>query len=76
MKPERITATQFKARCLRLLDEVAETHRPLEITKHGQVVARLEPLDEPVPDLKDSVTFHLTDNELVDASMGSWEVES
>jgi prevent-host-death family protein len=76
MKPERITATQFKARCLRLLDEVAETHRPLEITKRGQVVARLEPLERGACDLKDSVTFHLTDEELVDASMGSWEVES
>jgi hypothetical protein len=26
--------------------------------------------------LKGSVTFHLTDDELIDASMGSWEVES
>ena len=76
MQPGRITATQFKARCLRLLDEVAETHRPLEITKRGRVVARLEPLERESPDLKGSVTFHLTDDELIDASMGSWEVES
>jgi prevent-host-death family protein len=76
MKLERITATQFKARCLRLLDEVAETHRPIEITKRGQVVARLEPLGEQAPDLKDSVTFHLPDDELIEASMGSWEVEA
>lgn len=76
MKPERITATQFKARCLRLLDEVAETHRPLEITKRGQVVARLEPLEREAPDLKGSVTFHLTDDEFIEASMGAWEVES
>ena len=76
MKPERITATQFKARFLRLLDEVAETHRPLEITKRGKVVARLESLEREAPELRDSVTFHLTDDELVDASMGSWEVES
>ena len=76
MKPQRITATQFKARCLRLLDEVAETHRPLEITKRGQVVARLEPLEQEARDLRGSVTFHLTDDELIDVSMGSWEVES
>jgi prevent-host-death family protein len=38
-----ITATQFKARCLRLLDEVAESGETLVITKHGRPVARVEP---------------------------------
>jgi prevent-host-death family protein len=75
MLPARITATQFKARCLRLLDEVAETGKPLEITKRGEVVARLEPPDRDIPDLAGSITFHLTDDELVDSSMGAWEVE-
>ncbi len=75
MESQQITATQFKARCLRLLDEVAETRRPLEITKRGEVVARLEPPDAGAKDLKGSVTFNLTDDELVQYSMGPWEVE-
>jgi prevent-host-death family protein len=69
-----ITATQFKARCLRLLDEVAETGEPLVITKHGRPVARLEPLDEP-DDLRGSATTDLTDEELIYFTMGEWDVE-
>jgi hypothetical protein len=33
---KEITATQFKARCLRLLDEVAETGEPLVITSTAE----------------------------------------
>jgi prevent-host-death family protein len=69
-----ITATQFKARCLRLLDEVAETGEPLVITKHGRAVARLEPPARP-SDLRGSAKLHLSDEELVHASMGVWEIE-
>ncbi len=69
-----ITATQFKARCLRLLDEVAETGEPLVITKHGRPVARLEPLGEPA-DLRGSMTTDLTDDELIYATMGEWDME-
>lgn len=39
-----IAAGDFKARCLKLLDEVAETHKPLVITKHGKAVAKLVPM--------------------------------
>lgn len=38
-----IAAGEFKAKCLKLLDEVAETREPLIITKHGQAVAKLVP---------------------------------
>jgi prevent-host-death family protein len=71
---KEITATQFKARCLRLLDEVAETGEPLVITKHGRAVARLEPLVR-ARDLCDSARLHLSDEELIQASMGGWDVE-
>jgi len=36
-----IAAGEFKAKCLKLLDQVAETHEPLIITKHGKPVAQL-----------------------------------
>jgi prevent-host-death family protein len=38
-----VTATDFKAHCLRLLDEVNETGEALHITKRGKVVAKLVP---------------------------------
>lgn len=69
-----ITATQFKARCLRLLDEVAEGGEALIVTKRGKPVARVEPI-EPAPDLRGSVTFNVTDEELIYSSMGEWDVE-
>lgn len=69
-----ITATQFKARCLRLLDEVAETGRPLVVTKHGKPVARVEPATAR-KSLRGSVTFNISDEELITASMGEWEME-
>lgn len=36
-----ISATEFKAKCLGLLDRVHQTGETLEITKHGKPVARL-----------------------------------
>lgn len=36
-----IIASEFKAKCLHLMDEVARTGEPLIITKHGKPVAQL-----------------------------------
>lgn len=36
-----IIASEFKAKCLHLMDEVAKTGKPIIITKHGQPVAQL-----------------------------------
>lgn len=44
---KRINASDFKARCLALLDEVKETGEGLTILKHGKPVAQVLPLDEP-----------------------------
>ncbi len=71
---KEITATQFKARCLRLLDEVAETGETLVITKHGRPVARVEPPLR-VDDLRESVKFNISDDELIHFSMGPWDME-
>ncbi len=45
MQPQEIIlpAGQFKARCLRLMDEVNEQGTVITITKHGRPVARLVP---------------------------------
>jgi prevent-host-death family protein len=39
-----IPAAAFKAECLKLMDEVARTGRPIVITKHGRPVAQLAPV--------------------------------
>ncbi len=46
-----IPATEFKARCLKLMDRVKRTRETIVITKHGKVVARLVPPEEEVPEL-------------------------
>ncbi len=40
---DTVSASEFKSRCLALLDQVARTGRPLAITRHGTVVAKLVP---------------------------------
>jgi prevent-host-death family protein len=44
-----ITASEFKAKCLRLMDQVHKTGEQISITKRGVEVARLAP---PVPKQK------------------------
>ena len=41
-----IKASEFKAMCLKLMDEVAETGEEVVITKHGRPVSRLVPYQE------------------------------
>jgi prevent-host-death family protein len=44
-----VSAAQFKANCLRLMDEVAQQRRPITITKRGKPVAKLVPVEgEPI----------------------------
>ncbi len=38
-----IKASEFKAKCLALMDEVARTGEPVVVTKHGHPVAELRP---------------------------------
>jgi prevent-host-death family protein len=45
----KITASAFKARCLRLLDEVSRTGEELVILKRGRPVARLVPARDDKP---------------------------
>jgi prevent-host-death family protein len=46
MSTKTIPAGAFKQGCLRILDEVAETHREVVITKRGRPVARLVPVKQ------------------------------
>jgi len=40
-----ITAAEFKARCLKLMDEVQASQQPITVTKRGRPVARLVPIE-------------------------------
>ena len=41
-----LPATEFKAKCLAYLDQVAQTRAEIVLTKHGRPVAKLVPVDE------------------------------
>ncbi len=43
----KITAAEFKAKCLKLMDEISKTHEPIVITKRGKPIAKLVPIEEP-----------------------------
>ena len=76
MKADRsIAAGRFKARCLALLDEVAETGLPLVVTKRGRPVARVVPMDDdPPPSLLGSVGYE-REKDLLDPVPVDWEAE-
>ena len=40
---QTITASEFKAKCLKIMDEVLESGEPLAVTKHGKVVCEITP---------------------------------
>lgn len=69
-----IPAGRFKAQCLRLLDEVAETGETIVVTKRGKAVARVEPVEAP-PSLQGSVVYHVDDEELLFSTGESWDAE-
>ncbi len=44
---DTISAGNFKATCLALLDKVRETGKPIRVTKRGKPVAQLAPIGPP-----------------------------
>ncbi len=44
--PRTIKASEFKTKCLKLMDEVAESGEEIVITKNGRPVSRLLPYRE------------------------------
>ena len=70
-------AGKFKAMCLKLMDQVQETHEEIVITKRGRPVAKLVPIDEPAPQplfgfLKDGVVIK---GDIVAATGEEWEAD-
>jgi prevent-host-death family protein len=59
--PKMVAATEFKAHCLALLEEVRQTRQPLLVTRHGKPVAEVSPYmpkdTEQTNPLKGSILF-------------------
>jgi len=70
--PRSIPASEFKAKCLALLDEVAEKRETLVVTKRGKPVARVMPADEP-RSLVGTVRQLVSDEELIKPLYEDWE---
>lgn len=73
MAQRTISASSFKAKCLGLLDEVATTGETIVVTKRGRPVARLGPVEEPPP-LLGSVTYNVSEEELIAPIDDPWDV--
>ncbi len=70
-----IKASQFKAECLGLLDEVAQTGQELVITKRGRPVAKVGPVED-APSLRGSVRFLVSDEELIAPLGEAWHADT
>lgn len=46
-----IQASEFKAKCLKIMDDVAKTGEEVVITKNGKAISKLVPYREPKPSL-------------------------
>lgn len=69
-----VAVSKFKAECLSLLQEVAATGEELVVTKRGAPIARVLPFEEP-PTLRGSVTYLVSDEELIAPIDEEWDAE-
>ena len=74
----KINAAEFKAKCLKLIDKVADTHEPLIITKRGKPLAKLVPIDDAEPTslfgyMKGTVTIA---GDIVELPQQTWSAET
>jgi prevent-host-death family protein len=67
-----VPASRFKAQCLALLDEVAESGQTIVVTKHGKPVARVIAI-EPPESLVGSVTYLVSDDEFIAPLWEDWD---
>lgn len=75
MSGRTVPASEFKARCLAMLDEVAATGEEIVVTKRGRPVARVTAAAAP-PSLRGSVTYHVSDEELIEPIEIEWNAAS
>ncbi len=73
-----ITASEFKAHCLELLDRVRDHKETIVITKRGKPVARLLPIgDGPPRSILGSLSgLGVTTGDIVAPVEGLWELDA
>jgi prevent-host-death family protein len=73
--PNPIGAGDFKAKCLKLLDTVAETRQPLIITKHGKAVAKLVPMPQETDLFGTLAGSVLREGDIISPLENEWEAD-
>ncbi len=73
-----ISAGEFKAKCLKLMDEVAHTHEPVIITKRGKPVVMMVPV---APEKEQPLFGYMAETVTVNGDIVSqldvaWEAET
>jgi prevent-host-death family protein len=69
-------ASQFKAECLAVLDQVQRMKISVTVTKHGKPVARIVPLEEEGRTTLGSVRLIAEEDEAYYSTGERWSVES
>ena len=72
--PKSIAATEFKAHCLALIEEVRQTRQTILVTRHGKPVAEISPYTprnaERANPLKGSIVYQ---GDLISAIDEKWD---
>jgi prevent-host-death family protein len=73
----QISAAEFKAKCLKLMDITEQKHEIIVITKRGTPIAKLVPYDESPPHLfgfmKDTVVIK---GDIIEPLEETWDAET
>lgn len=73
----RISAAEFKAQCLKLMDNVADQRLEIIITKRGLPVAKLVPYDEGTPSIFGYLAGTATiKGDIISSPREEWDAEN
>lgn len=77
MQPKyTIPAGEFKAKCLKLMDEVNTSHQSITITKHGKPVAQLVPIEnKPVEHFGQMKGMITIQGDIISPIEDAWDAE-
>lgn len=76
MVMQTVSASQFKAKCLAILDDVAATGGEIVVTKRGRPVAKVVPVEPWDDDLQGTVKQLVSDEELISPIDVVWEADA
>lgn len=46
LKPSELSATEFKATCLKVMENVRRSRKPVTVSKRGQPIVRIVPVEK------------------------------